>query len=331
MLTCATSALFGQQKPDATKLATEGIRLVDEGNFKDGIKLLQEARNQQPAEYDYSLEIAKAYLKSGDAKKAERYLYDLQYHHSVQPELFILLSECYAKVEEGKKNQDEARKKEVDALLYGIAKFPASGDLYLRLGHIYQQQEKPVDALAVWEKGIKQAPNFAENYYWTARMLQLTGNHLWAWIYGEVFWNMTEDPELGRAISHVIISSSEKVLGGQWVADPEKADQDFHFLLNEKCKTNAKEIAGINRQDNARSCILDNRSSVPTALIPFFDRLFEIRQRGWQLIYIAHLYQQNDREQFVLIATQDAEATDAFRQWFYWNRLKPMQPITRLN
>jgi len=275
--------------------------------------------------------MAKAYLKSGDAKKAERYLYDLQYHNYVRPDLFILLSDCYAKIDEGKKNQDEARKKEVDALLYGIAKFPTSGELYLKLGHIYQQLEKPVDALAVWEKGIQQAPSFAENYYWAARMLQLTGNHLWAWIYGEVFWNMTEDPDLGHAISHVIISSSEKVLSGNWVADPDKADQDFQFLMKEKCRSPQGEGTGIDLQNKVRSCIFDNEASVPKACIPLFNRLAEIRLHGWQLIYIAHLYQQNDREQFVRIATQDAEVTDAFRQWFYWNRMKPLQPITRLN
>jgi tetratricopeptide (TPR) repeat protein len=319
------------QSDEAETLAMRGIEMVDNESFDEGIKLLKAARNKRPSEYDFPLEIAKAYLKKDDPKKAERYLFELQYHKSVQPDLFILLSECYSKLEDAKKNPDETRKKETDALLYGIGKFPSSGMLYLKLGHIYQQLEKPIDALAIWEKGIQKDPTYAENYFWASRILQMTGNHLWAWLYGETFWNMTDDAELGRAIAANIIVSADKVLSGQWTADPEKTDQDFAFLVKEKCSGTGSNLVGMDKQNQMRDCLLRSSESLPDPLIPFFSRLHEIRERGWQTVYLAHLYQDQDRVKFIDVVTQNPETTDQFRNWFYWNRMKPTAPISRLN
>ena len=118
-----------QKGDDAYALGVEGIQLIDDGQFDIGIKLLKKAQGLEPQDYDYTFEIGKAYLKNGNPKKAEKYLFDLQYHVSAQADLYLALSSCYAELEELKKAPNPERKKELDALRYGIQKLPSEAIL----------------------------------------------------------------------------------------------------------------------------------------------------------------------------------------------------------
>jgi hypothetical protein len=316
-----------QNGDDAYSLGVEGIQLIDDGQFDLGIKLLKKAHGLEPQDYDYTFEIGKAYLKNGNPKKAEKYLFDLQYHVSAQADLYLALSSCYADLEELKKAPNPERKKELDALRYGIQKLSSEGILYLQLGKKKLEMEMPVEALAVFESGIRNAPNFAENYFWSAKLMAASGNDLWAWFYAEICFNMTDDDDLLRSSAKLISNGLEVVLGKNWRSDPEKLDQDFKFVLSGNCATITNE-SGLELEK--RKCLLENWKYDGFTISPLFHRMKQLEIRGSFEAYLATILHDNDKVKFLEWLSQNANNFEEYRNWRYWNPIRLKEPINRL-
>lgn len=312
---------------DAYAIGVEGIQLIDKGEFESGIKLLKKARSLEPKDYDYAFEIGKAYLKSGNPKKAEKYLFDLQYHINAQADLYITLSTCYFELEELKSTPDSNRKKELDALRYGIQKLPSEGILYLELGRKKLEMEQAIEALAVFETGIQKAPNFAENYFWAAKLMEALGKDLWAWFYAEICFNMTDDNDLLRSSAILISNSSKVVLVKNWQADPEKLDQDFKFTLSSNCDTTTNEFnLGLEK----RTCILENWKYDGFTISPLFNRMKQLDEKGFLPAYLATILQENNKEKFLQWLSQNPRIFEEYRTWRYWNPILLRKPIQRI-
>lgn len=316
-----------QNSNDAYSIGVEGIQLIDDGEYDAGIKLLKKAWSLERQDYDYPFEIAKAYLKSGNPKKAEKYLFDLQYHVNAQADLYLTLSSCYAELEESKKTPDPERKKELDALRYGIQKLPSEGVLYLELGTKKLEMEEALEALAVFESGIREAPNFAENYFWGAKLMTASGNDLWAWFYAEICFNITDDTDLLRSSAVLISNSLNVVLGKNWRADPEKLDQDLKFVLTGKCATptNVSEL-----ELEKRTCLLENWKFQDFTISPLFIRMKQLQEKGFLEPYLATILHENDKEHFLKWLAQNARIFEEYRTWRYWNPMQLKKPIQRL-
>ncbi len=324
----APNTLFGQStEKEAYKLGMEGVQKVDAGEYQLGIQLLKKARNLNPGEYDYTLEIGKAYLESGAPKKAERFLFDLQYHVHVQPDLYLLLAKCYSELNELHKNPDPQRKREMKALQYGIARLPNAGILYLELGQLRLELDQRTHALAIWEKGIEKAPNFQENYFWAAKMMKAGGNDLWTWVYSELFFNMTDDEELKRSAALLATASSTAIFQNKWKSDHGELDQELRILMATKCEETND--TGLTLQMEKRNCLLENFSYGTSEVAPLFERMQELKDRGWLEAYTADLLQQVDKEQFLKWLAGNAQTYDAFAKWSYWNRMSLTDAITR--
>ncbi|MDP6909492.1 MAG: hypothetical protein QF371_08300 [Flavobacteriales bacterium] len=320
--------LFGQTSDkDAYTLGVKGIQKVDAGEYELGIKLLKKARNLNPKEYDYTLEIGKAYLKSGNPKKAERFLFDLQYHVNVKPDLYLLLAECSAKLNELRSTPDPERKREMKALQYGIDKLSGAGIIYLELGQLKLELEQPTNALAIWEKGIQNAPDFPENYFWASKMMKAGGNDLWTWIYAEMFFNMTEDEELKRTASLLVSESSIAVLEDRWNSDYGQLEQQLRILLTENCNSNKE--SGLDLQLSQRQCLLENFTDRSSSIAPLFERMRELEEQGWLEAYVADIHQTVDKESFLKWLANNARVYDSYAKWSYWNRLSLAEPIIR--
>ncbi len=317
-----------QNTSDAYSKGVEGIKLVDKGEFTQGIKLLKQARNLEPHDFDYSFEIGKAYLKSGDPKKAEKYLFPLQYHSKVLPGLFIELANCYREIEDGKKTPDPERKKELDALRYGIQKLPEAGILYLELANAKLEMEQPLEALAVFENGISKAPNFAENYFWAAKLMKAAGNDLWAWIYAEVFFNMSDDEEMKRTAALLISDASQVVFSTSWKPDPDKMDQELHYMLSENCKQNSSEF---NALVATRICLLENWGNTSFPISSILTRTKEIRSKGLLEAYLATIHLESDKATFLSWVSGNAKTFEDYRKWRYWNPLIVTKSIQRIS
>lgn len=318
---------MSQTKKDAYALGVEGVKLVDDGQFEEGIKLLKQAHFQEPSDYDYSFELGKAYLKSGDAKKAEKQLFPLQYHANVQADLYVLLANCYSILEEGKKVADQPRKKEFEALRYGIQKLPTEGILYLELGKRNVELERSAEALAALESGIRNAPNFAENYYWAAKLMKASSNQFWAWIYAETCFNMTDELELQRSSARIIDQSLKAIWESNWKPEPNQMETDFKFLINDKCPK--PKDSSVEELSSFRNCMLHNWDVSLYSFSPLFDRLKQLQEKGWLDCYLADQKQETDKPSFLNWLVNHPNEFEVYGSWRYWNQLQVNRPIIR--
>ncbi len=332
MLVLVCGFAYGNQaqtNKEAYALGVEGIFKVDNGQYKEGIALLKKARNLEPQEYDYSFEIGKAYMKSGEVKKAEKYLFPLQYHANVQADLYVLLSGCYEQLEETKKNPDLTNKKAMDVLRYGIQKLPESGVLYFELAKKNLALENPKDALATLELGVLSSPNFAENYFWAAKLMQAAGNHLWAWVYAECFYNMTDDLELKRSAALLVSGSSSRIFSDKWKADPNKFDENLRFTISERCKEEKPNDA-VTRQLIIRRCLINQLSENKSPLSPILARMKLLEAKGWLDANVQGIFEQSDKQKFVEWVVENGARFDEYRKWSYWKPMHITTPLDRL-
>src|SRR4051812_34208800 len=82
-------------KETALSKATEAIKLVDDGKFDDGIKLLEEAQKLDPDNYNYPYEIAYARYSKEDYKGAIDILEKITDYKDVNDRLYQLLGNSY--------------------------------------------------------------------------------------------------------------------------------------------------------------------------------------------------------------------------------------------
>lgn len=329
LLTFLWSSVLGQSKEEiAHQRAVEGIKALDEGNHPLAIKLLKQARDLQPYEYDYTLEIGKAYLKAGSPKRAEKYLFELQYHQNVEEDLYILLADCYKDVNSAKPAPDETRKKELNALRYGVQRLPSAGKLYLELGKRNLEMEKTSEALVSFESGLKNVPNFAENYFWAAKLMKASKNALWTWFYAEICFSMTDDPEVARSCAFLIAESLQTITKEGWKAEPTKTELDFQLTVESQCK--AESTGSIEGQVAFRKCILNNWKYELSEASELFDRMKALEQDARLEPLVASLLETTDKEAFLKWLAGNGKAYDSYRTWRYWNPLKLSKPINRL-
>lgn len=321
------TVLKGQTSDTAYQLGVDGVKAIEAGKFKDGIKLLKKAWSLEPNQYDYPFEIGRAFYLDNQHKKAEKYLFQLQYHADVQADLYTLLANCYNELNELKKTPDFTRKKELDALRYGIQKLPQAGTLYLELGKRKLEQGETVDALAVFESGIANAPNFTENYFWAAKLMKASRNHLWAWLYAELYLNMADNPEMTRTAARIIAESMQKMLSGNWRVDPEQMDQELAFLLKEKCQPLSSDIEGAIQ---FRECLMTEWTNTNFALRPLIERSKVLKSRGFLEVYLGSVLLEADKEAFLTWLASNAERFEAFRRWRYYNPMMITKPIVRV-
>jgi hypothetical protein len=64
----------------------------------------------------------------------------------------------------------------------------------------------------VFESGIANAPNFADNYFWAAKLMKASSNPLWTWIYAELFVNISDNDEMIRTASELAATAKQKSL-----------------------------------------------------------------------------------------------------------------------
>ena len=79
----------------------------------------------------------------------------------------------------------------------GIKQFPSSGLLYVEMGIMYQKDKNYDQALAMYEKGMTVAPTYPSNYFRAADLLIGSSLPIWGLTYGEMY--LLLDPTSARA------------------------------------------------------------------------------------------------------------------------------------
>ncbi len=236
-LFCITILLFfslifqAQSQTDkvkAQKLYEEGLKLLDQSQFKEASVKISEAKQADPKtvdesfvegyifykrkEYDDAISAFDTDIKSGKAK----------------PDAYKLLGNCY----ELKNNKPKA------ASVYkaGLKAFPKSGVLLMELGITEMFNKNYNKAIEYFERGIKAEPDFAPNYYWAAKLFNQTPEKVWVLMYGETFMNLERNTDRTIDMGILLYEAYKK-------AFTEKSDTAKHLALTRNW-TNTKQKSG---------------------------------------------------------------------------------------
>lgn len=180
----------------------QAIKHMDEGELLQSIKLLEEARQLEPANYHYSYELALAHYLNKEYTTASELLEPLLNRPETSDRTFQLLGNSF--------DLAGNRAKAVATYEQGLSKFPASGSLHLELGNMQATQKNYLPALDYYEKGIELAPAFPSNYYQAAKIYLSSNNELWGMIYGELFMNLERNSSRTAEISKLLYDTYKR-------------------------------------------------------------------------------------------------------------------------
>ncbi|MCC5946676.1 MAG: tetratricopeptide repeat protein [Bernardetiaceae bacterium] len=195
----ATNTVAGQSKQDkarAIELGQEAIALMDGGNIKKSLELLEEAQKLDPKNFNYPYEMAYAHYLDSDFKSSIKILKKLVKHPDVQPNAYQMLGNAYS--------LSGQRDKAIKTYKKGLDIFPNAGPLYLELGNVERAVESYNEALTYYEKGIEVDPAFPSNYYWTSILFANSTEEVWGMIYGEIFIHLEPNTKRTSEISKLL-------------------------------------------------------------------------------------------------------------------------------
>lgn len=195
-------ALAQNAEDEAHTRAVAALKLVDEGNLDEGIKLLQEARVLDPSKAVYPYELSFAYYQQKKYDQAQPLLEELVKRPDATENTFELLGNVY----DNSGNPTKA----IATYETGLRKFPASGRLRLEMGIMYMGDKNYDKALSYYEEGIRVAPAFSSNYYWAARLFCNSSEQAWGLLYGELFINLERNSPRTAEISKLLYDTYQK-------------------------------------------------------------------------------------------------------------------------
>lgn len=197
------SFTFSQSKTDkeeAYKIGSEAIVLMDEGNFKKSIQLLEKAKKLDPENYLYPYEIGYAYFLQGKNDQAIKVLEKVVKIESANDQCFTLLGNAH--------DLNGNPEKALEVYTSGLQKFPHSGRLHYEYGVVLSNQEKHDEALQKWEDGIVADPTYPSNYYMaTIYFCQYSTERIWGVFYGETFMNIERGSKRTETISKLLFDT----------------------------------------------------------------------------------------------------------------------------
>ena len=195
-----SSTAFGQTNSEiAYDKAEEAIRLMDQGEIKKSIVILEECMKLDPTNYTYPYEIAFAHTLAKDYEKAIKILNKTKKYKVINSQVYQMLGNSYSYL--GKPKQAIKEYEE------GIERFPYAGNLHLEKGNIYLQQENYNEAVVNYRRGIMADPMFSSNYFRLAKLYMSSNDKLAGIIYGEIFMNIERTSKRTEEMSELLLKS----------------------------------------------------------------------------------------------------------------------------
>ena len=130
-----------------------------------------------------------------------------------------------------------------------LKKFPKSGALYSEYGELLWAK-KDYEAIEYWEKGIKEDPSFAGNYYNAALFYHKTKDKVWSLVYGEIFVNMESLTERAAAMKGLLMEAyKEKLFADTDITKEQESKSEFaKAFLQTMNKQSSLVNAGLNAE-----------------------------------------------------------------------------------
>lgn len=216
-------------RDQAIKLKNDAIELMDIGKINESLDILLKAQEIDPDYINVPYEIAYAYLLLKDYDKSIKIAKPLLKRKDVFDLVYQLIGNNY-----------DLKGDKLTAIKYydkGLKKFPNSGKLYLEKGVVIASQNKWIEALDVWEKGIVADPNHSSNYYYASQILVQTEEKIWGIYYGEIFLNLEPNTKRSLQISDILYNTYNLCLpinDNKWSLDFSKKATNIVFGGNVK-------------------------------------------------------------------------------------------------
>lgn len=174
-----------------------------EKDYDKAYQLMAKAKKLDKQNTTYAYELAYICFLSKRYNKGVKVLekaiakYDIQQKefYYLQADLYLLLSQS-----------DKAE----SVLQQAIVKFPQEGKMYNLLGGIAYKSGNNDKAVDYWERGIENAPNYADNYYWASILYCNSTEPIWGIIYGELFINLQPNSDKCQEVSDLLYQTFNK-------------------------------------------------------------------------------------------------------------------------
>ena len=234
-------AIPGLAQTQTTAQLHETARsFMKQGDYANAILVLNRAKQQESGNIPVTKDLAMSYYYQNDNTKAVETINSIIDKDEIDDQTYQIAGMIYKRDGLAKDSEKMYRK--------ALKKFPESGPLYNELGELLWEQ-KNVDAIKQWEKGIETDPSYSKNYYNAAKYYYLMPDRVWSLLYGEIFINMEPLSNKTPEMKQILLNGYKKLFAD---ADVEKGITDKTPFV----KAIAKEInaqssiaaAGINTE-----------------------------------------------------------------------------------
>jgi tetratricopeptide (TPR) repeat protein len=198
----ASFSLLAVNAQEQTPLEN-GRSFLRAGDFDNAILVLNRGLQADPKNIELQKELAMAFYYKRDYAKAKDVVEMLLDNDDADIMAFQVAGNVYKAMEEVKDAEKMYKK--------ALRKFPKSGALYSEYGEL-KWAKKETDAIELWEKGIKEDPSYAGNYYNAALFYYYTKDKVWTLVYGEIFVNMESLTERAASMKGLLLSAYKEKL-----------------------------------------------------------------------------------------------------------------------
>lgn len=321
----------------ALQKGEEAVKLMDQGNIDESMKLLKEAEKLDPKNMSYPYEIGYAYYISNDYKNCAKTMTGLLKHKDVDDKVYQLLGNSYDMMGDPGKA--------IQTYKDGLKKFPGSGRLYLEMGVMNLAKEDYNAAVGFFEQGIHADPSFSSNYYWASRLYLGSSEKVWGMIYGEIFMNLERNSkrtvEMSKMLYNTYVSSisfeSDTVVKANFsennmiTINGKKDLNNFKLPFGMIYDTDISIAAIMKKEIN-----LDNLSDIREGMISFYfqagqdkdypNALFDYQKKiidlGYSEAYNHWLLMKGAPDEFDEWYDANEEKYNAFIEWYTENPIQ---------
>jgi len=190
------------------------------GDFDNAALVLNRALQNDKSNLDLQKDLALTYYYKRDFAKALEVAEAMLDNNNADVQAYQIGGNIYKALEEVKDAEKMYKR--------GLKKFPKSGALYSEYGELLWAKKDP-EAIELWEKGIKEDPSFAGNYYNAALFYHNTKDKVWSLIYGEIFVNMESLTERAAAMKGLLLEGYKEKLfaNADVLSGQEKSKNEF--------------------------------------------------------------------------------------------------------
>lgn len=266
----AALSVFAQQE-EVEKLHENAKTFMRQGDYANASLILVRALKMSPTNIEIAKDLAFDYYLQREYEKALQVIKPFLEEYKSDDQSFQIAGMIYKSMGQFK-DADKLYKK-------ALKVYPKSGPIYNDYGELlwlYQDYS----AIQQWEKGIKEDPSFANNYYNACKFYFLTKDKTWSLIYGEIFVNLDSYTSRAAEIKNILLDGYKKLFADIDVVGDTKGKNNFEIaFLTTMNKQNSVVKNGINPETLTmiRTRFILDWSKDYANKFPFF--LFELQQQ----------------------------------------------------